>query len=84
MLVSTFAAPLSASSIQQITSGPQQGEKAPAFKVLLTDGSPVLREVEQSTTKPVTVVFLTAVERSAMPLVRVVNWYGAERKDVGT
>jgi hypothetical protein len=66
--------------LQQVTSGPQPGEKAPAFNVLLTDGSPVLREVEQKTSGAVTVVFLTAVERSAMPLIRIVNWYGAERK----
>lgn len=66
--------------LQQVTSGPQPGEKAPAFNVLLTDGSPVLREVEQKTVGAVTVVFLTAVERSAMPLIRIVNWYGAERK----
>lgn len=69
-----------ATSLQQLTSGPQPGEKAPAFNILLTDGSPVLREVEQKTSGATTVVFLTAVERSAMPLVRVVNWYGAERK----
>jgi hypothetical protein len=66
--------------LQQVTSGPQPGEKAPAFNVLLTDGSPVLREVEQKTSGAATVVFLTAVERSAMPLIRIVNWYGAERK----
>lgn len=66
--------------LQQVTSGPQPGEKAPAFNVLLTDGSPVLREVEQKTSGAVTVVFLTAIERSAMPLIRIVNWYGAERK----
>ena len=80
MLVASITASNSATSLQQLTSGPQPGEKAPAFNVLLTDGSPVLREVEQKTSGAVTVVFLTAVERSAMPLVRVVNWYGAERK----
>lgn len=80
MLVASITAPNSATALQQVTSGPQPGEKAPAFNVLLTDGSPVLREVEQKTSGAVTVVFLTAVERSAMPLVRVVNWYGAERK----
>lgn len=80
MLVASITASNSATSLQQVTSGPQPGEKAPAFNVLLTDGSPVLREVEQKTSGAVTVVFLTAVERSAMPLVRVVNWYGAERK----
>ena len=80
MLVASITASNSATALQQLTSGPQPGEKAPAFNVLLTDGSPVLREVEQKTSGAVTVVFLTAVERSAMPLVRVVNWYGAERK----
>lgn len=80
MLVASITASNSATPLQQLTSGPQPGEKAPAFNVLLTDGSPVLREVEQKTSGAVTVVFLTAVERSAMPLVRVVNWYGAERK----
>ena len=80
MLVASITAPNSATALQQVTSGPQPGEKAPAFNVLLTDGSPVLREVEQKTSGAVTVVFLTAVERSAMPLIRIVNWYGAERK----
>lgn len=80
ILFSSVASHNSVSHLQQVVSGPQPGEKAPPFNVLLTDGSPVLREVEQKTTGPVTVVFLTAVERSAMPLVRVVNWYGAERK----
>ncbi len=69
MLVASITAPNSATALQQVTSGPQPGEKAPAFNVLLTDGSPVLREVEQKTSGAVTVVFLTAVERSAMPLV---------------
>jgi hypothetical protein len=80
MLVAPITTSLSGHYLQQIASGPQPGEKAPGFNVLLTDGSPVLREVEQKTSGPVTVVFLTAVERSAMPLIRVVNWYGAERK----
>ncbi len=80
MLVAPITTSLSTHYLQQIASGPQPGERAPAFNVLLTDGSPVLREVEQKTSGPVTVVFLTAVERSAMPLIRVVNWYGAERK----
>ncbi|MFM7187225.1 MAG: hypothetical protein ACKO14_05365 [Armatimonadota bacterium] len=79
-LVAAISAPRSTGFLQQLTSGPQPGEKAPAFNVLLTDGSPVLREVEQKTSGAVTVVFLTAVERSAMPLVRILNWYGAERK----
>jgi len=81
MLVASISAPNTATSLQQLTSGPQPGEKAPAFNILLTDGSPVLREVEQKTSGATTVVFLTAIERSAMPLVRVVNWYGAERKE---
>lgn len=78
--VMILTAPLPWTSLQQLASGPQPGEKAPAFNILLTDGSPILREVEQTTAGAVTVVFLTAVERSAMPLVRIVNWYGAERK----
>ena len=47
MLVASITASNSDTSLQQLTSGPQPGEKAPAFNVLLTDGSPVLREVEQ-------------------------------------
>lgn len=65
---------------QTVFSGPQMGEAAPNFKILLTDGTPILRETDLNTKAKTTLVFLTAIERSAMPLVRVINQYGVERK----
>ena len=65
---------------QTVFSGPQLGEAAPNFKILLTDGSPILRETDLNMKAKTTLVFLTAIERSAMPLVRIINQYGVERK----
>src|SRR5262245_13229771 len=67
-----------------IFSGPQAGEKATAFKVLALSGEQMGKEREVSTEaadKATVLVFVHNVERSLLPLVRVVDEYGAARAD---
>ena len=66
-----------------VFSGPQKGEKATAFKVVELTGEKVgqEREVAAGEAKPVALVFVHGIERSLMPLLRVVDQYGAERRD---
>jgi hypothetical protein len=64
-----------------VYSGPQPGEKLPAFKVLKVVGVPAPQEVTLTPgEQPLVLVFWHGVERSILPLVRVVDQYGAEHK----
>lgn len=66
---------------EALFSGPQPGEKLPAFKVLKVVGTP--QPQEETITpgeEPTVLVFWHGVERSALPLLRVVDQYATERK----
>ncbi|WP_309713026.1 hypothetical protein [Armatimonas sp.] len=68
-----------------IYSGPQPGEKLLAFKVLKVVGVPAPQELTLTPgEQPTVLVFWHGVERSALPLVRVVDQYGAEHKSALT
>ena len=58
-----------------VFSGPQKGEKATAFKVVELTGEKAgqEREVAAGEAKPVALVFVHGIERSLMPLLRVVD-----------
>lgn len=67
----------------RVYSGPQLGEKLPAFKVLKVVGTTVpLEETLTPGDQPTVLVFWHGVERSILPLVRVVDQYGSERKEL--
>ena len=67
---------------EQIYSGPQPGEKATKFEILelATEGGLEERTVDPSgRARPVVLVFLHAIERSMVPLLRVVDEYAGSR-----
>jgi hypothetical protein len=67
-----------------IFSGPQPGEKTTPFRVLEIGRSNDGKErdpITEGAGAPTALVFLHTVERSLVPLLRVVDQYGAERKD---
>lgn len=65
---------------ETVYSGPQPGEKLPAFRTLRVVGVPAPQETTINPGElPTVLVFWHGVERSALPLVRVVDQYGAER-----
>jgi len=66
-----------------VFSGPQPGEKASGFKVVTISGSAQSDRdpIAENNGKPVALVFLHALERSLVPLLRVVDEYGAMRKE---
>ncbi len=73
-----------ASVADAVFSGPQTGEKTTPFKTLELTGPNADKERDSVTANagaPTTLVFLHAIERSLVPLLRVVDQYGAERKD---
>ncbi len=69
---------------EEVFSGPQPGEKITSFKVLGISGAAPQSErdpVAENKGGPVAFVFLHALERSLLPLLRVVDEYSALRKD---
>lgn len=67
-----------------IFSGPQPGEKATPFKVIALSGDTTGQErdpVTDARDRPTAIVFIHNVERSLLPLLRVIDTYGAQRKD---
>lgn len=67
-----------------VFSGPQAGEKTTPFKVLELSGANQGKErdpVTENAGAASAIVFVHAVERSLVPLLRVVDEYGAGRKD---
>jgi hypothetical protein len=68
----------------KVFSGPQVGEKITPFKVLAVTGPHAGKEIDYVTEfkgAPTVLLFFHGIERSMLPLVRVVDQYGAERKD---
>lgn len=68
---------------ETIFSGPQIGEKTPPFKIVQVVGVPAPREAEllREAKGPTVLVFWGGIERSMLPLLRVVDQYAFERKD---
>ncbi len=77
-------APLSLPADDSVFSGPQPGEKTTPFQVLdLTGDDPGLTRdpVAESSGAAAVLVFVHGIERSLVPLLRVVDEYGALRRD---
>jgi hypothetical protein len=76
--------PLAASvrAADAVYSGPQIGEKTTPFRVREVVGESLGKErdpVTENAGAPTAFVFVSAIERSLVPLLRVVDQYGAER-----
>ena len=77
------AAPLARASADPVFSGPQAGEKLTTFKVIDAAGTTAGKERELNPAKdPVVVlVFVSAIERSIVPLLTVVDEYGFDKRE---
>lgn len=65
-----------------IFSGPQTGEKTSGFKVAQIGAVGEERDpIAENQGKPIALVFVHTIERSLVPLLRVVDEYGAQRKE---
>jgi hypothetical protein len=65
-----------------VFSGPQIGEKTTPFKVVVVTGAVQSKErdpIAENAGAPTAFVFIHALERSLVPLLRAVDQYGAER-----
>ncbi|MSU62390.1 MAG: hypothetical protein EXS31_08340 [Pedosphaera sp.] len=79
-----FACHLALFAADAVFSGPQPGEKTSPFKVVELTGQNTGKErdpVEENAGKPTALVFVHGIERSLMPLLRVVEEYGTLRKE---
>lgn len=69
---------------EPLFSGPQPGEKTTPFKVQPIVGVPGTAErdpIGENRGLPTVLVFLHGIERSLVPLLRVIDEYGIERRD---
>jgi hypothetical protein len=77
--------PIAAATAQDpVFSGPQPGERATPFKVIDLAGEGAGKErdpIAEAKGGPIAIVFLHGIERSLVPLLRVIDEYGAERQD---
>ncbi len=67
-----------------IFSGPQPGEKTTGFKVIGIGGEADAKErdpIEENAGAPTALVFVHQIERSLIPLLRIIEQYGLERPD---
>jgi hypothetical protein len=67
-----------------VFSGPQPGEKTTPFKVRAIGGAEDGKErdpISENVGAPTALVFIHQLERSLVPLLRVVEQYGVERRD---
>jgi len=70
---------------ETIFSGPQPGEKTTGFKVITIGGEADGKErdpIAENAGAPTALVFIHQVERSLVPLLRVIDQYGIDRKDL--
>ena len=82
-IILMVAASLVAADKEKVFSGPQKGEKATPFEVrsLTAKGPGEKRDpIKAAAGRPVVLVFLHGLERSMVPLMRVVDQYGADQK----
>ena len=79
-----FGMLITATAAGAVFSGPQPGERTTAFKVLdLTNPNEAKERdpITENAGAPTSFVFVHAIERSLVPLLREVDRYGAEQKD---
>jgi hypothetical protein len=79
-----FILPGELAAADPIFSGPQPGEKTTGFKVIEIGGAADGTErdpIRDNAGAPTAFVFVHTVERSLLPLLRVVEQYGVERKE---
>jgi len=84
MAVLVVASP-AARAADPVFSGPQAAEKTTPFKVLDITGPNKGKErdpITENAGAPTALVFVSAIERSIVPLLRVVDQYGAERTNL--
>jgi hypothetical protein len=84
LLAASLTLIVSARAADTVFSGPQQGEKTTPFKVIELTGANADKErdvIEDNKGSATALVFMHGIERSMMPLLRVVDEYGALRKD---
>jgi len=77
------AASLLAADKEKVFSGPQKGEKTTPFEVrsLTAKGPGEKRDpIKAAADRPVALIFLHALERSMVPLMRVIDQYGVDQK----
>jgi hypothetical protein len=72
---------LTSRAAEPIFSGPQPGERTTGFKVAAVPSSTERDPIAENHGKPVVLVFLHALERSLVPLLRVVDEYAASRSN---
>ena len=83
MIAVTIGQSVLAADKEKVFSGPQKGEKATPFEVrsLTAKGPGEKRDpIKAAAGRPVALVFLHGLERSMMPLMRVVDQYGVDQK----
>jgi hypothetical protein len=76
--------PLTLAAAEPIFSGPQPGEKTTGFRVVEIGGAADGAErdpIAEHAGAPTVFVFVHALERSLLPLLRVVEGYGVERRE---
>lgn len=85
LLTACFVLTIGAAFAQEpVFSGPQAGEAVKPFRALAVTGPNAGKEVqalEAAGAKAQAVVFVHSLERSLLPLLRVIDNYGAARKD---
>jgi hypothetical protein len=82
--VAVFGLPDALTAADPIFSGPQLGEKTTSFKVIDIGGSTDGAErdpIRENAGAPTVLVFVHTVERSLVPLLRVIDQYGVERRE---
>lgn len=82
--VLSFMSALSLCAADPIYSGPQPGEKTTGFTIISIGGDADGAErdpVKENAGAPTVFVFVHALERSLLPLLRVVDEYGGQRRD---
>jgi hypothetical protein len=68
----------------RVYSGPQSGERTSPFRVVEMTGAKDSAErdpIAENAGSPTALVFIHTIERSLVPLLRVIDQYGTERKD---
>jgi hypothetical protein len=85
LLVLMVVASPAARAADPVFSGPQVAEKTTPFKVMEITGPNQGKErdpITENAGAPTALVFISAIERSIVPLLRVVDQYGAERTNL--
>ena len=84
MVVATILGAAVSWAEDPVFSGPQTGEKTTGFKVIPFGGDTDGKErdpINENAGAPTALVFVHALERSLVPLLRVIDNYGSQRKD---